>query len=180
MDILRSAFDHDIGLEAMARQYNLQETKVQKLRTEFREVVLSDLNRQGVVIVDAPPESISGSTNHAVLLRGSRTSVGANEEEYWTGQMYMVERSNASLEYVSLGAREKMNSILDYEGFGSGASPPIQWSLSSVRKLGHLYPERMQQLVIVGPPFWMRSLMYIIKALLPKSTEDRIGVAKDR
>ena len=142
--------------------------------TKLRNSIYNDMTRQPVIMKG------HDNKNRAILYKGPRLKSGVSEEEYLTTQLYVAERASACSEFVSLGQREKMVAVFDFSSSKSAHSPPMKWQLSAIRKVQHLYPERLHKLILLEPPFWMRGIFLSLRAFLPKSTQDKIQLVNDR
>lgn len=140
----------------------------------MRDWVWNDMRSQPVIMKGHDTE------RRAVLFKGSRLVGGGTEDEYLTSQLYVAERANACSEFVSLGLQEKMVAVFDFSSYQSGNAPPLQWQLSAIRTIQHLYPERLHKLILLEPPFWMRGVYLGIRSFLPKSTQQKIQLVKNR
>jgi hypothetical protein len=140
----------------------------------MRQYVESDMAKQPVIMKGADGQS------RAVLFKFPRRSGGTTEKEYLTTQLYIAERANAVIEYVSQGRQETMVAIFDFSEMRSGYSPNLQWQISAIRVVQLLYPERLHKLVLLEPPFWMRGLFISIRPFLSKATANKIQIISDR
>jgi hypothetical protein len=140
----------------------------------MRLLVADDMKKQPVFMRGHNRDS------RAVLMKLSRQSGGGTEEEYLTTQLYVAERASACTEFVSRGRQESMVAIFDFSKYDSSHSPPMKWQLSAIKRLQHLYPERLHKLVILEPPFWMRGLFQGIRPFLSGATRHKIQLVSDR
>lgn len=140
----------------------------------MREFIWNDMESQPVIMKGHDREQ------RAVLFKGSRQVGGGTEAEYLTSQLYVAERANACSEFVSQGRQEKMVAVFDFSSYQSGNAPPLQWQLSAIRTIQNLYPERLHKLILLEPPLWMRGVYLGIRSFLPKSTQEKIQLVKNR
>jgi hypothetical protein len=126
------------------------------------------MNMQYVVIRGRDRE------NRAVMIKYPRVKPGTIEEGYVMSQIYMAERSIAATEFLSLGTEERSSAIFDYNGFDSNNSPPFKMQVAAATTLQKVFPERLQTLVMISPPFWLRTLLNMLTPLLSASITKRI------
>ena len=117
------------------------------------------------------------------MVKGPRGSGGGEkgtEDEYVASQLYIAERASACAEFVSQGRQEQMVAVFDFSSYKSNDSPPLQWQISAMQKVQHLYPERLHKLIVVEPPFWMRTLYHALRSFLPRETQEKIQMVNNR
>jgi hypothetical protein len=169
--------------------------------TELHTQIERDFSRQVVVMrglslggegtsrsSSSESEQLSSHTEQQqqqpVLIKFPRHEGGTTEEEYIQTQLYIVERAVACTEFATRGQQEKVLVVMD-GGSGSSSSgssgssssshaPPVSWQLTAIRRVQHMYPERLGQLIIVDAPFWMRGIYHSIRPFLPPSTRHKI------
>jgi len=115
--------------------------------------------------------------NRALLCIKPRTTKDTIEEEYVSMLVYIMERAIAATEYASRGREEKILVVLDFGGFKSSLSPPISALKGIAGILQTKYSERLKNLIICDPPFWMRTLYGMIKPFLDPTTSAKFVVA---
>ena len=101
-----------------------------------------------------------------------------SEEAYVTTQLYIAERANACSEFLSDAGT--MTAIFDLSHQHRGASPPLSWQYKAIKLVQQLYPERLHQLIILEPPFWMRGVFSALKPFLSQQTRDKIQIVNSR
>jgi hypothetical protein len=148
----------------------------------MRDHIQQDMKQQPVVM--------KKGESRTVLVKFPRqaTDDGTTEDAYLTTQLYIAERANACTEFASSRVSggnssqdgERIVAIFDFGGYDSSHSPPLKWQLSAVRRVQHLYPERLQRLVILDAPFWMRGLFQAIRPFLSQATRQKIEMVSDR
>jgi hypothetical protein len=140
----------------------------------MRDHIQQDMKQQPVVM--------KKGESRTVLVKFPRqaTDDGTTEDAYLTTQLYIAERANACTEFASRGQDERIVAIFDFGGYDSSHSPPLKWQLSAVRRVQHLYPERLQRLVVLDAPFWMRGLFQAIRPFLSQATRQKIQMVSDR
>jgi CRAL/TRIO domain len=160
---------------------------------ELHAQIERDFSRQVVVMrglslgvegtISRSSDSEQQQQQQPVLIKFPRHEGGTTEEEYIQTQIYIVERAVACTEFATRGRHEKVLVVMDGGGgggsSGSGSSsashaPPVSWQLTAIRRVQHLYPERLGRLIIVDAPFWMRGIYHSIRPFLPPSTRHKI------
>ena len=115
--------------------------------------------------------------NRAIMIKYPRTLPGTTEDEYLISQIYMAERSTAATEFLSLGCQERSMAIYDFGGFASGNAPPFKMQVTIATSLQKTFPERLQVIVMVEPPFWLRSVLNLLTPFLSESITKRVRMA---
>jgi hypothetical protein len=153
---LRICFDKDID-----EQYE------QRAR-EMAALVEEDLRKQIVIMRG------KGHGNRATMIKLARLQEGTAEEGYVLSQIYTADRSTAATEFLSMGREERSYAVMDFNGFDSKNAPPFQAQVTAATLLQQLYPERLQTLVMVEPPFWLRTLLTMLGPFLSAGITARI------
>jgi len=138
---------------------------------KIAKLVQEDMNNQKVIMRARDKE------DRAIMTKFARYESGSSEDSYIWSQVYMAERSVAATEFGTLGAQERTVSIFDYHGFEASKSPPVATQLKAAQLLQKLYPERLQQLIILEPPFWLRGVLAVLKPVISAGIIDRIEMA---
>jgi 16S rRNA G966 N2-methylase RsmD len=161
-NILRSCFYDDSSDASERNDIELAE----KLKSLVRE----DLERQLMVVRGSDGESRS------IVYKPPRESpTNADENEaYVATQIYTAERAIATTEYISRGQQEKLFVVFSFENYLSSNSVSIAAMKESSRILQRLYPERLEKLVILDPPFWMRAIVALVSPLLSLATRKKM------
>lgn len=94
----------------------------------------------------------------ALLIMHPRTRADTVEEDFIMAMVYLMERAIAFTEYDSQGSKEKISAVFDFASFNSSLAPSTEAIKRVVGILQTSYSERLQKLVIVDPPFWMRTV----------------------
>lgn len=132
--------------------------------------ILSDLRKQ--------PTFIRGQDKdgRALLCVRARISKGTVGEDFIAMMMYTMERAIAVTEVGSRGLEEKLLVVLDFGSFSSSLAPP----LSAIKELAAIlqsrYTERLKTLIIIDPPFWMRTMYNLIGPFLDPVTKAKFSV----
>jgi hypothetical protein len=155
-----------------------------KGKTTMRDHIQQDMRQQPVVMKK------KGDSVVLVKFPRQATDVGTTEDAYLMTQLYIAERANACIEFASSARRggggpatneERIVAFFDFgSGYDSSHAPPLKWQLSAVRRLQHLYPERLERLIILEAPFWMRGLFQAIRPFLSQATRQKIQMVSDR
>jgi 16S rRNA G966 N2-methylase RsmD len=88
-------------------------------------------------------------------------------------KIYTAARAIATTEYISRREREKLFVIFPFESYLSSNSVSIAAMEKSKRILQRLYPDRLEKLVILDPPFWMRAIVALLSPLVKVSLATR-------
>jgi hypothetical protein len=161
LDLLRTCFDSDFPVKE----------EDEKRSQEIASLVESDLKRQYVVMRGQDRE------NRSVMIKFPRTKTGTTEDSYVMAQIYMAERSIAVTELLSLGTEERSLAVYDYNNFDSSNAPPFTIQTAAATLLQRIFPERLETLVMVEPPFWLRGVLSLLNPFLSGSITERIKLA---
>lgn len=110
----------------------------------------------------------------AILIKSHRDAAPTSEEEYLLTQLFIAERALACTEFLSRGTQETLVAVFDFSMQNSKTSPPVAWQISAMRTLQHLYPERLGQLIVLEPPFFMKGVFLGIRPFLSSVTRNKI------
>lgn len=138
---------------------------------KLRGMIKNDLAKQSVCVRG------KDKLGHALLVMRSRTSKDTNDEEFVETLVYIMERAIAATEYISRGKQEKILVVLDFGTFSRALSPPMSGIKQIASILQTKYSERLKNLVIIDPPFWMRTIYGILKPFLDPHTKAKFIVA---
>jgi hypothetical protein len=131
-------------------------------------LVEEDLKKQLVIMRG------KGHGNRATMIKLARLQEGTTEKGYVLAQIYTADRSTAATEFLSMGREERSYAVMDYNGFGSKNAPPFQAQVTAATLLQKLFPERLQTLVMVEPPFWIRTVLTMLAPFLSDGITARI------
>ena len=159
LDLLRVCFNKDL------------DEKDREKAQEMAKQIEDDLSKQ-IVIMRGQDKG-----GRPTMIKFARMEEGTEEEPYVLAQIYVADRSTATAEFLSLGTEERSFAVYDYNGFESKNSPTVQAQIKAATLLQKLYPERLQTLVMVEPPFWLRGLMTLLGPFLSESITERIKMA---
>jgi hypothetical protein len=88
-----------------------------------------------------------------------------------------MERAIATSEFLSKGGEEKIVVVLDFATFYSSLAPPLASLKALASILQNCYSERLKRLIILDPPFWMRTMYGLLKPFLDPVTKAKFVVA---
>lgn len=139
---------------------------------QFRDMITSDLSKQHMVV----KAGVSGQ--QGVLLVGARTSMDIDEKGFLIATLYMLERAVAVTENLSRGLRSTVDVVVDASCFKSKYSPSRHTLKTLIRILQDHYPNRLNKLVFVDPPYWLSSLYRILTPFLDRRTQSKFLMAR--
>ena len=117
----------------------------------------------------------------AILIIRSREVAVADDEAFILAVLYLMERAIASTESHTKGAQEKIIVVLDFGNFSSSLSPSMSAVTTVAKTLQNRYTERLYKMIIIDPPFWMRTMYACVKPFLdPITTAKFILASGDR
>lgn len=138
-----------------------EETKLAEI---FRSFIVMDLAKQSAFVRGHDKDGF------AMLIVKPRSEKSTNDEAFVATQVFVVERAIATTEALSQGKREMMVVVLDFGKFKSSLAPPWSAIKAIVAILQHRYSERLKRLVIIDPPFWMRTIYGLLRPFLDPDT----------
>jgi CRAL/TRIO domain len=141
------------------------------LADQIRHKISSDLMKQKAYVRGRDREG------RALLIMHPRTCAETVEDEFVTTMLYLMERAIAFTEFDSAGCIEKISAVFDFASFNSSLAPSTDAIKRVASILQNSYSERLQKLVIVDPPFWMRTAWGILKPFLHPVTRAKIVMA---
>lgn len=161
VDVLRSCFyethdceGEDAGLAKKYRRYILDDLKKQSM-------VVRGVDDRGRVIVYKPPRK-SPNVDHEA------------GEAFVLTQIYTAERAMATNEFASEGKEERLTVVFNFRDYSRKNSPSSSVTITMVKVLQRCYPERLDVLIIVDPPFWMRGLYNLAWPFLSTATASKL------
>jgi hypothetical protein len=116
----------------------------------------------------------------SVVIKYPRTKGDTTQESYVTAQLYMAERSVAATEFSSRSLRERSVAVYNYVGFDRSKSPAFPMQVAAATQLQTMYPERLETLVFVEPPFWLKGILQLLSPFLSDTITKRILWATGR
>jgi hypothetical protein len=108
---------------------------------------------------------------HAVLIYYSRATAAIDDDSFVWSLLYLMERALATTEYTSMGRLEKISVVLDFGNFAASLAPSWNAMQRATTSLQYYYPERLKRLIIIDPPFWMRTTYNMLKPFLDPETK---------
>jgi hypothetical protein len=134
---------------------------------KFRSLIVPDIAKQNAFVRGRDKEGL------AIMTIKARTEIASEDEAFLNTQIYVMERALATTEALSMGKKEMIMVVLDFGDFTSSLAPP--WNaitaLSSI--LQHSYSCRLKRLLIIDPPFWMRTMYGFLKPFLELDTSQK-------
>lgn len=164
MDLLRTLFDSS---------WSYRNEEDAKVAEKYRAYIEDELSNQIMVVRGMDRES------HAMVIKMPRESPETNEDAFITAQLYIAERAIAATEMISQGEKEKVIAIFEFGTYSSSNAPPLRVMRAMTQILQHNYPERLYHLVILDPPFFMRSIYILIHPFLSADTSEKVIMISD-
>eukprot|EP00522_Entomoneis_paludosa_P014801 CAMPEP_0172450110 /NCGR_PEP_ID=MMETSP1065-20121228/8598_1 /TAXON_ID=265537 /ORGANISM="Amphiprora paludosa, Strain CCMP125" /LENGTH=321 /DNA_ID=CAMNT_0013201883 /DNA_START=118 /DNA_END=1083 /DNA_ORIENTATION=+ len=161
IDIIRACFMESI-------EYDSEEDE--KLAKKMRSMIELDLKDQICVVRGHDKEKL------AILTIFARTAKGNSDEAFLFVMLYAMERATAATEFLSLGANEKLMVVLDFGSFKASSAPSWNASKAVAMVLQHHFPERLRRLLILDPPFWLRTMYAMVSPFLDPLTKAKFQV----
>lgn len=114
-----------------------------------------------------------------MYMRPARENCNHNLEGNMRHLVWNMEKAIActrrrSLELGSPMPLEKINLVIDYEGFRLRDSPPLATSKYTLDILQKHYPERMHRAYVLHPPMVFSSFWAVIKNFIDPNTKEKI------
>jgi CRAL/TRIO domain len=106
-----------------------------------------------------------------IMIQHSRTVKGLDEDGFVASVIYTMERAIAVTEAHSEGELEKIMVVLDFKTFKSALAPSWNTIKRVATILQNRYPERLKKLVVIDPPFWMRTMYSLLNPFLDPETK---------
>ena len=184
IDLLRVAFSDSFHNRKNNINHDFDESgnkNSTKTAQQMRQYVQSDMTKQAIIMRKGPGGH--NDNNHQprpIMWKYPRRKGGTTESEYVMTQLFAAEKSNAVVEYMSKGKEQSIMAIFDFSSMSSKHSPALSWQITALQTIQHLYPERLQKLVVLEPPLWIRGLFISIKPFMSKTTSNKIQIVTDR
>jgi hypothetical protein len=134
---------------------------------KFRSLIVPDIEKQSSFVRGKDKEGL------AIMTIKARTEIASEDEAFITTQIYVMERALATTEASSLGKKEKIMVVLDFGDFTSSKAPALYAIKALASILQHCYSERLRRLLIIDPPFWMRTMYGLLKPFLEADTSQK-------
>ncbi|KAL3909940.1 MAG: hypothetical protein SGILL_007890, partial [Bacillariaceae sp.] len=110
----------------------------------------------------------------SIMIKYPRRQANTTEAAYVMSQIYMAERSTAATEFLTRAKCERSIAVYNYLGFDRSMSPAFPMQIAAATQLQKLYPERLQTLVFVEPPLWLKAVLGVLNPFLSDSITERI------
>lgn len=159
-----------MGVQETPERPPLDEDEKERL-VLYRKYIADELEKQMTAVVGLDEE------DRAMILKGSRTNRDTDIEGYLILQIYVAERAMALTEVASRGRQERIFVIFDFAAYNSQHAPPALELRGALADLQALYKERLHQLVILDPPFFLNLLYNIISPFLDTRTREKVRMA---
>lgn len=138
------------------------------MAAKYRSYLEEDLRKQLMVVRGMDQKS------QAVVLKFPRQTSGTTDEAFVTAQMYITERAIATTEILSEGKAEKVVAVFDFGTYSRANAPPWSAIKTVTQLLQHHYPERLDHLVILDAPLFMRALFQLVHPFLSPETNEKV------
>ena len=138
------------------------------LLLEYESQIAKDLSTQPMAVCGMDPD------RRAIVVKCSRTTSECDEEAYVLSHLYTAERAIAATEWASGGVEEKVVAMMDFADYGEGHRPPIQAIRRLIGEMQAVYPERLEKMLVLNPPFWMRALFGVVRVFLDKDVRNKV------
>lgn len=159
IDLFRTLFDSSWSYP------NEEDAKTAEL---YRSYLQEEMTKQVMVVRGMDRE------RHAYMIKMPRESSETNEDAFITAQLYIAERVIAATEHLSEGKNEKVLAIFEFGNYSSSNAPPFRVMRAMSQVLQHNYPERALHLLILDPPFFMRTIFTLIHPFLSPDTKEKV------
>jgi hypothetical protein len=141
--------------------------------TEMREILLRE-NETGKIYC----RGFDAQGRALMYMRPSRENTN-NELNNMRHLVWSLEKAIACTrrKSVELGATvplEKINLVIDYDGFQMRHAPPMSTSRYTLDILQKHYPERMYRAYVVHPPFVFRTFWMLVRPFVDPTTKEKI------
>ena len=152
-----------------AQRPALDETEKERLIL-YCQYISDEMQKQMTAVVGLD------EARRAMILKGSRTNRDTHIEGYLMMQIYVAERAMALTEVASRGRQERVFVVFDFAGYVSSNAPPTLELRGALQDLQALYKERLHQLVIMDPPFFLNLIYNIVAPFLDSHTREKIAM----
>jgi hypothetical protein len=149
--------DNTILLLSQQRRQNIHD----EMNNYQRNVVRGHDKENRAILFAFPRRSNSSNSNAAV---------GEEEERFLDSVMYILERSNACSEFISIGKQDQTIGILDTK---NSSCPSIRTIKNTLTILQKHYPGRLKNFIILNPPYIIRGIYKMIKPFLDPITANK-------
>lgn len=153
---------------------------VDAIRLCFRNGSDSELNahlRDGLLKRFANNASIVrgySKEGHALFQNFARTETSWDEEFFFKGNIFCMEKALACTERRTNGAKDKVIVLYDYSGYTMKNSPPLALVCKLLFALKDHFPERLEHVFLVDAPFIFRAFWAIIQHFIDPVTKELV------
>lgn len=162
IDIIRSCFDESF-------EYKNEEDA--KLAKRYRDLISKELTVQPMLVK-------TGATGRGVLNMGARCSSETDEEGYILAVIYMIERVVAVTESLSEGSETQMDVVIDASCLKSKYCPSRSTLKTVIKILQDQYPQRLNTLIVLDPPFWLSTFWSVLSVFVDQRTRNKLQLAR--
>mmetsp|Transcript_7811 Transcript_7811/g.11368 ORF Transcript_7811/g.11368 Transcript_7811/m.11368 type:complete len:288 (+) Transcript_7811:329-1192(+) len=161
LDLFRTCMNPDAAYETKEEE---DMAKLYRLHLEL------EAQRQVMVVRGRDNDS------RAIVLKFPRQAEPATPPEaYVTMQLYILERAIAATEILSDGGeQEKLVGVFDFANYQSSNQPPLTSLKTILTLLQRHYPERLKNMFVLNPPFWMRMVYRVLLPFLDDDTKEKL------
>lgn len=137
--------------------------------SDFRNVIELDVLKTEAMLVRG-----YDNEGRSILLKFNRSKFTLNEKDFFTVQLYWIERALACTERRSCGVEEKMDMVVNYDGYCRENKPPMGLVKQLVHMLQEHYPERLHFWIAVDPPFLLRTIWRVVSVFIDPKTKQKV------
>jgi hypothetical protein len=158
-------------------KYDCDDGEAAELAKKYRSFVIKDLERQPMVVRGIDDNS------RTIVYKSPRMSSSSSEgkdnaidadEAFLMTQIYTAEKAMATNEFELKSKEERLTVVFNFRDYSRKNSPSMYTIKTLAQVLQRCYPERLGVLIIVDPPFWIRSAFNIVWPLLSTATTEKI------
>mmetsp|Transcript_19082 Transcript_19082/g.47431 ORF Transcript_19082/g.47431 Transcript_19082/m.47431 type:complete len:319 (-) Transcript_19082:3261-4217(-) len=143
------------------------------LAQKYKRFVVEDLERQPMVVRGVD------DNGRVIIYKPPRTSPGDtadDDEAFLLTQLYTAERAMATCEFTSRGKEETLTVVFNFQDYSRKNTPPSSVIIKLLQMIQRCYPERLQFLIIVNPPFWLRGVYNLAYPFLSQATVEKLSL----
>mmetsp|Transcript_15828 Transcript_15828/g.43790 ORF Transcript_15828/g.43790 Transcript_15828/m.43790 type:complete len:317 (+) Transcript_15828:146-1096(+) len=149
-------------------QYDNEEDA--ELAKKYRKFVSDDLKRQPMVVRGVDMD------NRTIIYkppRGSSSDSADDNEAFIVTQIYTAEKAVATSEFTSKATEERLTVVFNFRDYSRKNSPSTSTVATVTKIMQRCFPERLGILVIADAPFWMKTLVTVLKPVMSQATRDK-------
>jgi hypothetical protein len=157
-------------------EYDCDDGEAAELAKKYRSFVIKDLERQPMVVrgIDDNSRTIIYKSPRMPSSSEGNDNVIDADEAFLMTQIYTAEKAMATNEFESKSKEERLTVVFNFRDYSRKNSPSMYTIKTLAKVLQRCYPERLGVLIIVDPPFWIRSAFNIVWPLLSTATTEKI------